>query len=697
MDISIITEYSYWWILPFAIISFLFVYWQYFYKKPYHRDLSQVKIRALASLRWLSYLLLFILLLGPRVKFTSKKINKPLLVFAQDNSKSLRYSSDSTYYLMQYPNKLEEFLEKAATKYDVQKIGFGNESNQLEKLDFSSSATDLSNLVRFLKTNYGYEENLQIVLASDGLYNKGGNPRYQVQDISFPIHTIQLGDTSQIDDVSIQSVKTNQIGFVNTKLPVRIGIKANNFENATVNLKIRTDSKLLISDEFRVGNSSFYVEKDYLINPEKAGLQKFKVEISSNRKEYSLKNNLSEVVVDILDTKRKIAICFEQFHPDIAAIKSAIDENLNFSSELVNLSKQSPDLEDVNLLVLYQVPSGRKSYLSLLQQAKQKEIPLLMILGPNSDLQRINAVDLGVSISNSDDLFQDAIYSGNDNFSLFELASTTQKSIEKLPPLLSPFGDYNFSTEHQVLAYQKIKSIETPYPLIAFTNNNNQKIAWIFGEGIWRWKLHSFRLSDSHKDFNELVNRFIQYLALKVKRDQLVIRHAKNYSDDDIIEIEAELYNKSYQLINKPELEFVLKNDKGNSFNYKFEKNALAYQLIITSLPKGNYKYEVKAVGYEQDLKREGEFFVSASNLEAKNLQADRNLLAQISKQTGGLSFEKDNFSGLLEHLLDDNQSKPSISEEIKYGNVTNLTFVLIFIIILMVLEWFLRKYWLSI
>lgn len=697
MNITIVSEYSLWWVLPFALVSFLLVVWVYFFKRPYHKDLSLPKLYILAFLRGVSILLLLLLILEPKLKYSSEKTEKPLLIFAQDNSKSLRLSSDSLFYLNEYPNQIEKFLKSLNSEFEIKKISFGSEVKELSNFDYSETNTNFSDLFKFLKNNYGNSSNVQVVIASDGLYNKGSNPRYDLQDVSFPIHTLQLGDTARIEDVSVMSVKTNELGFVNSKLPVRIGVKATNLDSKLVQLKISKGSKILISDEIRIKNNSFFIEKDFFITPEKAGLQKFKVDIIADKNDHSKINNHYEFVVDVLDNQRKIAICFDQYHPDIAAIQSAVNENLNFTVELINLAQQQTDLGKYNLVVLYQIPSHLNSYSGFLQQIQQKGIPILMVVGGNSDILAVNKLNLGVNISGNESLFSESSFVGNETFNLFDLKKSNREVLEKMPPLLSPLGNYDFSSEHHVIGYQGIKSIQTTNPQIAFTHRDDQKVAWIFGEGVWRWKLHLARMNESPKVFVDLINQVVQYLSLKIDRNQLVVKYAKSVSEGDEILFDVEMYNKSYELVNQANLDFILTNQEGKSFNYSFEKRSDKYQLKINALAKGNYSFVAKTQESENNLEQTGRFLVSSNNTESNNLQADLKILSQISSLSGGEVFGLSELPEMLTKISENEHSQSTLLVETKYGNLIEMLFLLIIIIILMISEWFLRKYWLGI
>lgn len=695
MNISLISGHSFWWILLFILMSFGLVYWQYFYKNTFKKELSKLRLILLASLRFLVVFFMLLLFLQPSIKNKSYIAHKPTLIFVQDNSKSILYNRDSSYYIDKYPLKVGTLLQELKSKYDVLKIGFGNDVQPLLNWNYNATTTNYSKLFDFLKSNYSNLPDVQVLLASDGIYNSGGNPRYQLEDLNFPIHTLQLGDTAEMADVLISSVKSNKIGFVNTSFPVRVGIKATNLKNEKFAITIKKGNKLLIQDEVTADQNLFYMEKDYMLSTTEKGLQKFDVFVRSKAKEHSYKNNKTDFVVDILNTKRNIAICYDQYHPDIAALRSAIEANRNFAVQLINVSKERPQLNNVNLLVFYQIPSLKNSYKGWFQNILRKNIPSLFVIGANSNLNILNQANLGIKLLGFHGDFQKSIYQKNDKFSLFELEDEQEINLENLPPLLTPMVDYQFQSENYILAYQKIKNIPTKMPLIAFNTKGNKKIAWIFGEGFWLWKLYSYRLNNTHEYFNGLMNKIIQYLAINSNRDRLIIKHAKDFYEGDNVNIEAELYNKSYQLDNKDKLELILINKDDKTFHYPFQKSGMIYKLSIPFLEAGKYNYQV-LTGEKDNLRQKGAFIVRTNNIESNNLQAESRVLQQISKGTRGKYFKDRDLSAVYTFLKNNENVKPILEEKISLKSIINLLFIMIFIIILMILEWFLKKYWLG-
>jgi len=686
-----------WWLLPIVLLAVTLVYGQYYYKNPYKKDLSFIRTSALAALRALVYIGLLFLLLNPRIKYSQQHIEKPLLIWAQDNSQSVRFCKDSTYFLNDYSKDVDAFLQKLSSKYEVQKLSFGQDVRTVDDFDFSDLSSDYASLFGYLKNNTQAPGQTQVILSGDGLYNKGNDPRFSIQEIQSPVHSLSLGDAATQKDLSIVSLRSNKLAFLKSNTPVRVGLKADFCSGDKLIMKLTSGFDILYKDTIAITSDAFFVEKDFFISPDKVGLQKYQLRVQPLEGEYSLKNNVRDIVVDVLDSKRKIAICYDTYHPDIAALHSALSDQGNFSVDLIDISKKQVEFSDFNLIILYQLPSIKQEDASFFSRLKGSRLPFMMILGGGSDFDALNQFDLGLNVIRSNELYQDARMEFEAGFSLFEMDQQVKNSLADFPPLMSPMASYQMNQESNVMGTQLIKGISTDVSLVVFSQKDEQKQAYILGEGLWRWKLHDYKMNNSHEHFNTLISQMVQYLALRVKKNQLSLQYDKVYKESDEIRIEAQLYNKSYQATNQAEIKFLLQNESGEEFAYQFERLGQVYGLDLNRLPAGNYQFVAKVNAFDQDLESRGAFLISADNLEAKNLQANPNLLKQLSDLSEGLHFPVSKLSQLSDSLMMNNKVRAQISLENNYSSTLNIIWILCLVIMLLVLEWFLRKYWLGI
>ena len=107
--ISIIVEYSVFFLFLFFALSFLFSYLLYRNHSSL-LDIPKYLKLLLFFLRFSTFFLLFFLLLAPKLKKNEKIKENPIVVFLQDNSSSIISNNDSVYYQTQYLNFIDSLL-----------------------------------------------------------------------------------------------------------------------------------------------------------------------------------------------------------------------------------------------------------------------------------------------------------------------------------------------------------------------------------------------------------------------------------------------------------------------------------------------------------------------------------------------------------------------------------------------------------
>jgi len=89
----------------------------------------------LASLRFILVASIAFLLLNPLIRSVSRHSEKPIIIFAQDNSASLVASVDSAYYKGAYLDNLQKLKEELSNKYEVAGYVFGETARTGNEVD----------------------------------------------------------------------------------------------------------------------------------------------------------------------------------------------------------------------------------------------------------------------------------------------------------------------------------------------------------------------------------------------------------------------------------------------------------------------------------------------------------------------------------------------------------------------------------
>jgi hypothetical protein len=186
----------------------------------------------------------------------------------------------------------------------------------------------------------------------------------------------------------------------------------------------------------------------------------------------------------------------------------------------------------------------------------------------------------------------------------------------------------------------------------------------------------------------------MQYLALKQNEDNFNIFHPALFQETDAIELIAELYNDSYELVNTPDVNIRIKNDSLREFTYQFDRSSDAYRLNAGNLRTGDYTYEAETNIGDQHFTERGSFSIVKNELEIQNTRADFGVLYQLSEITGGKFFPLSDYGTLLDTIRANKQIAVQQHQQTFQTEWINLKSLFILLILLVGVEWFFRKYW---
>ena len=685
---NVVFEYPSWFIIFCLLAGAAYAFILYRKDKKFS-EISIWLVRTMAAFRFLVVTFLCFLLLSPLLKTVSRSTEKPVIIIAQDNSESLVVSKDSAFYKKEYKESLQKLINVLGEKYDVRTYSFADkikELNNVDSLAFNEKQTDISALFEEIETRYSNRNLGAVILASDGLYNKGSNPVFTSDKLKIPIYTIALGDTTIKKDLILTKVEHNRLAYLGNEFPMEIVVNAKQLKGKTSTLTITKGAATLFSQVINFNSDAFTVTVPVLLQAKEIGLQHYKVRLTSVEGEMSLANNSRDVFIDVLDARQKIVILSDAPHPDVAAIKQSIESNQNYEVESYTIDNFDKPVKKYNLVILHSLPSVRTAAAKILTELNASDVPVWSFSGANAMLQRDLTLLSKTTKTNEVEPVLD------ENFPLFTISDELRKGIKDFPVVASPFGSYQNDNNSNVLFYQRIGIVDTKTPLMIFNSTTDVKTAVFTGEGIWRWRLQDFAANGNHQLFDELVSKTVQYLSVKVDKSFFKILGKNNFFENEAIELEAEVYNESYELINEPEVNVVISNVDNKKFNYTFSKTSNAYRMNAGMMPVGEYKYDAKVRVGAKIYSQHGEFSVTALQVELTNTVADHQLLYSIAKKHDGDLIYPNQLDKLAEMLNAREDIKTVSYSEKKLREVINLKWIFFLLLALLSFEWFMRK-----
>ncbi len=256
---QLVFEYSGWYVLICLLVALTAALFLYFRTNEIPESYKFWKY-GLAFLRFVSVFTIALLLLSPLWRRNITKLQKPILVVAQDASTSVGdfLKKNDPDYLSQL-NKMVDNLKK---DYQVETFSFGEKMiNELPN-EFSDRVTNISELLEELSARFAGSKLGGVVLASDGIYNQGSNPLYTAAKLAVPVFTVGLGDTSTRKDLIINRIFHNQIVYAGDELEVQTDVLAKNLIGKRSKLSLvevnAGKTRLLKSVDFIIDKSSFF-------------------------------------------------------------------------------------------------------------------------------------------------------------------------------------------------------------------------------------------------------------------------------------------------------------------------------------------------------------------------------------------------------------------------------------------------------
>jgi len=640
------------WSVVFALaIGAVYASLLYLFSKKYGRGLT-VLLFALRTIVVATVVMLFV---NPYIKQRTYKIEQPIIVLAQDNSESIILTKDSVFYKTKYPELVDSLATALEKDYDVEMLSFGNQ--------YTNISAALSTISRqFYKKNVG-----AVLLLSDGIVNQGVNPELSIENYPFPIYAVTLGDTVAYPGMTIKDVRYNKTVQANMLFPLRVTANATNFKGSDMNVIVKMDGAEVENISVPVTSNRFSKTFDFNIDSGDEGTKNVEIIVGDKTR---------RVFINVTNKKYRVLCVAGAPHPDIAAIKSALDDHFEFE---VRYDDNVDDWNLYDLVIVHQFAWTQHA----------TSLPSLVFVGTATDFDAFNESQKIVSINRgAANTNLDVRGRFNNSFGLFTINSDIKNELKSYPPLALPHCEIAFNAHHDDVIFMNIMDLETPNPLLAFANDNEgNKHAFLFGTGCWRWKLYEYFHHHNNDGFNELFSKTVKYL-LTEKNKELTINHKESYLNTENISISAELRNPSRELINEPDLHISI----NNAYDYVFSKGDNNYNLNIGMLPEGIYKYRAHTSFGGVEYNASGTFTVESLGVEAQDLTADVERMRSLATQTGGHHYYVTDIQKVINDLENDERITSIAREETRYDDLINIKWLFFGVLGIITIEWVLRK-----
>ena len=661
-----------------GIAALLLALFQYIYKSKLNTKLKY----SLLALRTLSIFGILLLLINPKFESKSYYDEKPSLVIAVDNSESVSYlEQDANANAIYSGLKGNEALNQ---RFNIETFSLGKNVSEVDTFSYNEPQSNISQALKQFGEVYANQV-APIILVSDGNQTYGSDYSFISNSINQPIYPVILGDSTVYSDLNIKQLNVNRYVYLKNRFPVEIIANYKGEIEVTTELKIWSGNSVVFRKTlyFNPDKTSEIISTTLLAN--RVGAKTYRVELSPHDHEKNTVNNVKSFGVEVIDQKTNIAIVTERLHPDIGALKKAIESNEQRSVSILEPIEYINNVNDFQLVVVYQ-PTN--TFINVLEEIFSERRNTMIITGNTTNWNILNNAQsyFKQTITNQSEDFQPTL---NRNYSTFII---DKLNFEDYPPLQSEFGNISFSIPNDIVLTKTVNRVDTGQSMFSTFEADGCKFALLNGEGLWRWRAQSYLDTESFNDFDNFIGKIVQYLSSNKQRNRINIDYKSFYNGNDDIIISAQYFNKNFEFDNSAALTLVLRNEENNTVReFPLLLNEGNYRVDLSGVDSGIYKFTLKH--NTESVSTSGSFEVLEYNVEQQFLNADINKLMSLARSSEGNGYFSDQFDSLVNDLLNDSRYQIIQKSTKNIVPLIRWKYLLGIIALCLFSEWFIRKY----
>ena len=654
------------------------VYFQYFYKNPKKGSLKII----LAALRFVTLFCGLLLLINP--KFISKDyfVEKANLILLVDNSTSMEDASSETEIAQAIAQIRQN--DAISERFTIHQYGFGNAITATDTIRFDQGNTDISNALSTLNDVF-VNGNNAIVLFSDGNQTLGRDYEYISLNENTTVNPIVVGDTTQYEDISIGLINVNKFAFLRNSFPIETSIRYQGSRLISSTVTISINGSRVHQEKINLDGTKNSQTLNTLVEAQSVGIKTIKIEVGKLENERNTANNVKETAIEVIDEKTNVAIVSDMLHPDIGALKKSIESNEQRSVTLLKPNISQTELEESDLMILYQPNRNFRSVYEFLENSRAN---YFTITGSKTDWNYLNRAQESFKVSGSRQP-EDILPVLNNAFGLFGLG---EFSADGFPPLQGTLGDIQLNKDSEILMFQQLQGINLDKPLFAILTEANQKEAVLFGEDIWRWRAQVYRNDQSFQKFDDFIGNLMVYLGSNRQRNRLELDYELVFDNASMAKIRASYFDESYQF--DPNASISIKIE-GKDTDFSRVSPVLLkgsfYEVDLSDLEAGEYNFTVTV--QDENLNRSGTFRILVFNPEKQLISANYKKMQRLAQKNEGQLYYLDGVETLQNELATGEEFLPVQKSRDNIVSLIDFRILLGLIILSLAAEWFIRKY----
>ena len=666
------------WVILF-IGTGLFVY---LYKIIFNEKWHQFLI----SYRIIIFFILGILLFNPVINFSDEKEKKLDWAIFIDNSASIKYHQTPSINAVQLG--IESLVNKLSEKdisYHLYQFADNIQKVNSPQLIGNGVTTNIGIIPETIK-QLG-NQIAGAVIISDGLITEGKDPIKDFQEFDFPIHTIGIGEGSELVDVTIESIDAPTVVLKSDWVDVNITIQSVGNIGDRLSVSLYNNRELQGSKHIRLMGMESKKEINFRFHPKKIGKQQYEVRISSVEDEIDIQNNRQKFSLLVLKDRYKVALLTGSPNKNTSVLKRKLKNNPRVELDhfiRITETRFQPAIKTFwespyELIIFdnYPIKPLSSNFVRILgKKLLSNQSALFLILGPNQTIVSFNGITSILGVVTEDSTIES-------NRFYWEFVDEQIDAGGNFPPLKQ-----NILITGKQVSSDTLAVTEQGWPLwLRNQNGTIRTMIWTSPE-LNTLYFHDQKLSQEGS-FSVIWNQSISWLLKSGGEHENFFRLNKNrYQQGEMVQVTG---TQPFEKTQDKTENIIINVTHGSTdiitrdILYNIEEQRWLGEFRAPG--PGEYNYSIQ-LGSNQDPIQTGSFQILESQIELNQVYLNKKLLATISNSTNGQFFVWDSRDSLFSEI------NPKVRREFKAEIIkfNESRVLLIIMILLLCVEWFIRR-----
>jgi len=669
-----------------------------------YKSIPKIFRIVLISIRVLLIAILLGLLLNPIFELNQTVERKTILGVLIDNTASIGIMKGDWNGTKQIPELLDQINSELSTNFELRFYTFDSDVQKVTSLDsiaLDGSQTDLAEVLNWATTQDLIDK---FVMISDGISTRGRDPLFVSFTQRVPIHTISVGDTSQVVDISIQYVEYPEEIVINSDYTISAGIRSDGFEGQTARVSLFKDGNIIATESVTFRSSQSLEQVNFNIRSDIESINDYEITVQEFNNEWSVENNANSFTIRAVDKIINIHYYTYQYHPDVSIVKQVLRDYSEVNmveftwtgQSFLNGNYESPTNE-ADLIVIHGLPtiSATDELLRIRSLIAENSTVLFTIPGSNTSLSYQRVIPsirrLSVNDVNQSTMIKRQIRPDESN-SGHPILQLPPYNWSRSPVVDTWYDSIELTTQSSVIL-RNIQS-ETGNPVMTTSTIGNRRFTSLHFSGFHDWYLSG---TDEERELiTQLIGNTITWSASDVDQSLFELNTNKtNFSIREDIIFNARVSREDGSMENDANIELVLIDEEeiSRSFTMNLLLNG-TYTFNLNGLAPGRYKYTGIATRNSFVIgEKAGNFTVGNIQQELLNTVRNDQLLQQIARNSNGLYSNYKDIDSFIVNIA----SQEATSTELKSAMYQPYRSPLWYLIALILLtaEWAIRRIYL--